>query len=67
VPDVYEEPRHTVDFAATQRFGQASIKLSLQNLLDHDELYQQVVGGRDFVTGRYETGRSISLAISYGS
>jgi TonB-dependent receptor len=62
-PNIWEEPRHTLDFTSTYRWGMASLKFSFENLLDTPVRYTQ--GGQD--TQRWETGRTITLAIGYGN
>jgi TonB-dependent receptor len=63
LPDVYERPRHSLDFAASQRFGSVNVKLGLENLLDSKEEFRQ---GSE-VTKVAESGRSVSLSLSTGS
>ncbi|MGQ0720428.1 MAG: TonB-dependent receptor domain-containing protein, partial [Candidatus Eiseniibacteriota bacterium] len=67
-PDIYEEPRRTVDLAVGRRLGPVRLKASAENLLDEDEKHtQELESGVTFTQHRTETGRSFSLSIGYGS
>lgn len=63
MPDVYEQPRHTLDVAGTVRWGAAKLKLSFENLLDAK--YRTAQGSQDGEVR--DLGRSISLALSMGT
>jgi TonB-dependent receptor len=67
-PDIYEEPRRSVDLAIGQKVGPVRIKAGAENLLDEDEKHtQELDSGATFTQHRAETGRSFSLSIGYGS
>lgn len=62
LPDVFEQPRHQVDFTFKQRITPVvRLKLSAKNLLDSTVLYKQ----QEEVFTRYKRGRSISVGIVY--
>lgn len=61
-PDVYEVPRHVLDFSLRQRLGERfSVKLDAENLLDARTEFTQ--GG--VVRQSYRTGRAFSLGVSW--
>ena len=61
MPDLYEEVRHSLDITLNHTIGRYRVKFSAKNLLDSP--YEFTQGGE--ITWRYETGRSLSLGISY--
>lgn len=61
LPDVYEQPRHQVDFNLKKKHGKFTYKFSAKNLLDSKVLYQQAEG----VFREHRAGRSVSLGVSY--
>ena len=62
LPDVFEQPRHQVDFTFKQRITPVvRLNLSAKNLLDSTVLYKQ----QEEVFTRYKRGRSISVGIGY--
>lgn len=61
-PNIWEEPRHSVDFTTTYRWRGAKMKFSLENILDSPVRYTQ--GGEE--TERRKLGRTIGLSIGYG-
>jgi outer membrane receptor protein involved in Fe transport len=61
-PNVWEEPRDSLDFTTTYRWGGASLKFSFENILDSPVRFTQ--GGQE--TERRELGRSVSLSVGYG-
>ena len=80
LPDTYELPRHTLDFAAAQKFFKHfEAKLSIQNILGADVEYgfRDVTGyrhadgselesvGAEPYTSRYQVGRTFTLTASY--
>jgi TonB-dependent receptor len=66
-PDIYEEPRHSLDLTAGQRIGPVRVKASATNILDADaEFTQELDNGTTFVQHRNDTGRGLSLSLSYG-
>lgn len=65
-PDIYERPRHSLDFAVGQRLGAVKAKLGIENLLDSDHLFEQE-GEETKVVEKWQDGRSVSLSLSIGS
>ena len=61
LPDVFEQPRHQLDFNMKQKFAQFTLKVSAKNLLDSTTLYKQL----EESFREYKSGRSFSLGISY--
>ena len=66
VPDLFEQPRHVVDFVASQRLlSNFTLKLSAKNLLNDPFLIQHELGGQNYITNRYTYGRTFSVGVSY--
>lgn len=65
-PDLYEQPRHTLDLVASQRvpFG-VEIRVSVKNILGADYEVSQEYKDRTYYTYRYDMGRTISLGLKY--
>ena len=63
LPDIYEEPRQSLDLTASYALRGTRLKLSCENILNSDTRYKQGSQTTDF----YEKGRSFTLALSYGS
>lgn len=63
IPDIYEQPRHMLDFTATQRWGGARIKLAVENILGEEYRTEQ---GNQPAEVR-ELGYTVSLSLGYGS
>ncbi len=61
LPDVFEQPRHQIDFNAKKKHGHFTYKMSAKNLIDGNALYKQ--GGEIF--RQYKEGRSFSIGVSY--
>jgi hypothetical protein len=62
LPDVYEQPRHLLDFVAEQDVGWGmSLKLTVQNMLDQRVAYAQ--GGR--TVSEYRPGVNLSLGFGW--
>lgn len=61
LPDVYEQPRHQLDFNVKKKHGKFTYKFSAKNLLDSKVLYKQDTG----VFREHRAGRSFSLGLSY--
>jgi len=62
LPDIYEEPRHLLDFTAEQELPEGFVlRLSAQNLLDQQVVYTQ---GDKTVTS-FKPGVSLSLGVSW--
>lgn len=65
-PNVYEQPKHTIDVTLSHRFRAFRVKLSMENILDDDTLFTQKGNAdpEERTVSRVERGRSLSLAIS---
>lgn len=61
LPDVFEQPRHQLDFNIKKKFAQFTLKASAKNLLDSEIQFKQ----RERIFREYKAGRSFSLGISY--
>ena len=62
LPDVYEEPRHVLDFSLRHAFSSAvSAKFDAKNLID--SAYEETQGS--VTRSYYTTGRSFSLGLSW--
>jgi TonB-dependent receptor len=65
-PDVFEQPRHTLNLAVDQKIGRLfSIKFSAKNLLDAKYKYVQEFKDGEFLRQQYSTGRSFSIGFNY--
>lgn len=65
-PDIYEQPRHSLDFTASQALWNGiSMKFSAKNLLDAEFKKEHTYKGQSFVYQSYKTGQSFSLGLSY--
>ncbi|MBN1827019.1 MAG: outer membrane beta-barrel protein [Candidatus Eisenbacteria bacterium] len=68
MPDVYETPRHSLDFTFSRAFlGGAHLKVAIENLLDDDVRFELDGDIEDPITYSAKSGRKISLSLSYGS
>lgn len=67
IPDVYEQPRGSLDLTLSQRLPAGlQLRLSGRNLLDAENLFQQEFADGELVAvERYNAGRSISLGVSF--
>jgi hypothetical protein len=64
LPDIYEQPRHSLDMTWASRLpGAMRLKMSAKNLLDSEIRFEQT----GLVTHTYRTGRGFSVGVSYGS
>ena len=68
VPDIYEKPRHSLDFMLSRQLSGARLKLSLENILNDDHLFEQKqpIDGKAMVTHRSKRGRSVAIAVATG-
>ncbi len=73
LPDIYEQPRNSVDMTLGQRFGGSRIGSRLENILNDDVRFEQkqpyipgVVAAGSRVTHTAHRGRSFSISISSG-
>ncbi len=65
-PDVYEQPRHSLDVSLAQRVGRTfSVKASAKNVLDARHRETASYRGRTYVWREYDTGRQFSLGLSF--
>lgn len=71
VPDIYEMPRHAIDFSLNKKLGkQLELKLGLKDILAQDHRTQQTYdngkGGSVTLTNKlYNTGRTFSLGANW--
>ncbi len=66
LPDVFEQPRETLNFFFSKKFGDAwTVKFSAKNLLDPD--YEESFGanGKTFIYEGRTSGRSFGFSFSY--
>jgi TonB-dependent receptor len=63
LPDIYEQPFHSLDMMLSQRVKGARLKLAVENLLDEEVIFEQA----EFVTHSSRRGTSASFSISVGS
>ncbi|MBK8229218.1 MAG: TonB-dependent receptor [Candidatus Eisenbacteria bacterium] len=63
-PDIYEEPRTTIDATVSHKFRRGRMKLSLTNLLDEESKFRHDGAGTVHVSRK---GRGVSLSFSTGS
>jgi len=73
IPDIYEQPRNSLDMTTSRRILGSRIKLSAENLLNEDVRFEQrqpaiagVVAAGSRVTHSNHQGRSFSISISNG-
>jgi outer membrane cobalamin receptor len=60
IPDVYEMPRHLVDFVISKKIGKyAEVKLSIKDLLNQNVIYKQNINAT--VDMNYYTGSASSI------
>jgi TonB-dependent receptor len=67
-PDVYEMPRHTLNWTFSQRLMEnLSFKAGVDNILDAERRfeYEDTFPGKTYVFRSYKTGRTISVGLSY--
>jgi hypothetical protein len=62
LPDIYEQPRNSLDLTVGYRIGGQKLKLAIDNLLNDEFLFQQ----KDGVTHSSRRGVSVSLGFSTG-
>jgi TonB-dependent receptor len=66
LPDVYEQPSPTLNFVLSQRLSTHwKLKFSAKNLLNSDKEKLISLPSEDLIYSRYQTGRSVSLSLSY--
>ncbi len=65
-PNVFEEPRSSLDFTLSKRInGLYTVKLAARNLLDSDHHFAYPFKGRQYIAHKYRKGRSFSVSVSY--
>jgi len=67
-PDIYEMPRHTLDFTASKGlFNHLTLKFTAKNLLDakYEEKFDFDSDFKEYIYQSYRLGRSFSLGLSY--
>ncbi len=65
-PDVFEEPRNTLDLLFSQRLPAGlRLKIAAKNVLNADVVFSQRFKGRTYDYQRYATGRVFSVGVSY--
>jgi TonB-dependent receptor len=69
IPDIYEQPRHTLDFTAAQGIGEHfDLKLTAENLLNASFTFTHGAnGGADLVTNQYRLGANVWLMLTYAN
>jgi len=66
IPDVYEQPFHSLNFTASQKIiGSFSLSLSASNLLNEVMRKTQTLDGVEYTESEYRYGRSFSIGTSY--
>ncbi len=66
-PDIYEQPRHSLDLSVGRQFGGVNAKFAVENVLDDEHEFEQEGADRTEITERWKDGRSFSLSLSIGS
>ncbi|MBP8073702.1 MAG: carboxypeptidase regulatory-like domain-containing protein [Bacteroidia bacterium] len=64
-PNVYEQPRPTLDFSVGKRFGPIDIRFRARNLLDPEYKKVQTLKNVDYIFSSYRIGRTFSLGVTY--
>ncbi len=65
-PDIFEQPRPTLDVTLRKRIGPYfSVRFRAQNLLNPDYEFNQEFKGNDNLFQSYQVGRSFSLGVTY--
>jgi outer membrane receptor protein involved in Fe transport len=66
IPDVYEQPFHSLNFTASQKvLGNFKVSFSATNILDESVLKTQTLNGVEYTESEYRYGRSFSIGTSY--
>jgi outer membrane receptor protein involved in Fe transport len=64
--DIFERARSTLDVTASQRLLRGvSIKASVKNILDSEEIVSQQFKGTEYVNDQRPLGRTVSVGVSY--
>lgn len=65
-PDVYSKPFHSLNFNLNKSLGQASLNLSVNNILnDAREDFYEAFNAQNQIYEKYNPNRSVSLGIKY--
>ncbi len=65
-PNLYEQPRGTLDLTASQRvWGNITLKAAGKNLLDSSVRKVHHFKGRDYVSREHRLGRTFTLGLTY--
>lgn len=65
-PDVYERPRHQLDFFAAQRIGKHfELKLTAENILDQAVQLTQTTNAARYVLNQYRLGTTVFAGAEY--
>lgn len=65
-PDVYERPRHQLDFFAAQRIGKhVDVKFTAENILDAKVAFTQTTNGGRYILNQYQNGATFFLGVEY--
>lgn len=65
-PNVFEQPRATLDFTLSRRVGAwYTVKLAARNLLDSEYRFVYPFKGREYIARQYRKGRSFSVSAAY--
>ncbi len=65
-PNIFDQPRNDLFMSIGQRvFDILSVRLSVDNVLRADFIESQQYKGAEFVSRRYDVGRTVKLSLSY--
>lgn len=65
-PNVFEEPRSTLDFTLSRSLGAGyTARLTARNLLDSEYRFAYPFKGRRYIAQKHRKGRSFSVSLSY--
>ncbi len=66
IPDVYEQPFHSLNFTASQKIiGKFKLSFKASNILDESVRKTQTLSGVEYTESEYRYGRSYSIGTSY--
>lgn len=66
LPDIYEMPRHSLDFTFKRQLGNGMrLRFKASNLLDAAYRFEQSANGVTLLQRRYDVGRTFSLGLTY--
>ncbi|AHM61623.1 outer membrane receptor protein [Flammeovirgaceae bacterium 311] len=66
IPDVYEQPRNTLDFNIKKGIGKhLAVKLAAQNLLNARYKETHEFKGEEYIYKQYQVGRTYSVGFTY--